>query len=94
MAQQRSRLTCLYCGLPIRRSKDSYDECWEGSAIEHAWHRGCEPLAVPADSPFQAAVQKAKQARKDAERLGMDAYTAFLLEVSKDLETKVSFKDS
>ncbi len=92
VSQQRSRLNCLHCGEPIRRSKDSYDERWEGSAIERAWHLECRDNSVDPDSPLQSAVQKAKQARLDAERLGMDAYTAFLIEVSKDLETKCVFE--
>jgi hypothetical protein len=75
-------LTCCYCGGPIVKSRTpahTEEVLVQGhSQIERAWHRTCEPLAIPPDSPFQAAVQKAKQSIEDARRLGPDAFQDFV----------------
>ncbi len=74
-------LICHYCGEKIVKTHTpahAEEVLVQGhSQIERAWHRHCEPLAIPPDSPFQAAVQKAKQAVEDARRLGPDAYGDF-----------------
>ncbi len=77
----RERLKCSVCGEFIRKSGDDYDDqiLVQGhSQIESAVHLSCRPLAIPPDSPFQAAVQKAKQAVEDARRLGPDAFGDFV----------------
>ncbi len=78
----RPRLICCFCQTPIRKSHDNFDERYDvttpPSQIQRAWHRECEPTYVPPDSPFQAAVQKAKQSIEDARRLGPDAFGDFV----------------
>ncbi len=75
-------LICCHCGEPIVKAHTpahAEEVLVQGhSQIERAWHRHCEPLAIPPDSPFQAAVQKAKQSIEDARRLGPDAYGDFV----------------
>ncbi len=80
--RERLPLLCFYCEKPLIKSKTNayaQEVLVQGhSQIEKAYHRACEPLAIPPDSPFQAALQKAKQAIEEARRLGPDAYGDFV----------------
>ncbi len=82
MTIARPSLVCHYCGEKIvKKRTDAYDHRFDvsgSSQIEKAWHRSCEANAIPPDSPFQAAVQKAKQSIEDARRLGPDAFGDFV----------------
>ncbi len=75
-------LSCHYCGERILRSAvDPFDHRFDvdgSSQIEKVWHVRCRPDYVPPDSPFQAALQKAKQAIEDARRLPAEEFSAFV----------------
>ncbi len=81
MTIARPSLVCFLCGEKIvKKRTDAYDHRFDvsgSSQIEKAWHRSCEPSAIPPDSPFRAALQKAGQSIEDARRLGPDVYLDF-----------------
>ena len=86
-----TRLHCAFCGDPIRKQDRDPDSGYTAevdvtTGLERAWHTRCAPDYAPADSPFQAAVQKAKQAISDAQRLSPEEFEEFLAIVGLALE--------
>lgn len=72
----RTQLSCRYCGDPIRKKDAEYTEITI-HGTSSAYHHRCHPNWVPPDTPFQAAIQKAKQAIEDARRLGAEPFAVF-----------------
>ena len=86
------RLTCEFCGEFVKRGSargnEPYEQKWSGGRVERAWHSRCVPNYAQPDSPFNAAVQKAKQAIEDARRLGQDEYASFVAVVRLALDAQ------